>query len=348
MPTAPDAEDRGQAAGDSERRRSLVVPPGMSDDRLDVFVARGFPDLSRARAQQLVRGGFVHVDGKPAKPSTRVMPGQRVDLQLPPPAPAAPQPEPLPLDVLFDDADIAVVNKPAGLVVHPAAGHASGTLVNALLHHVRGLSGIGGAERPGIVHRLDRGTSGVMVVAKHDRAHRALSEQFQGRTVTKEYVALVWGHPSEDLVMDRPIGRDPRHRQKMSGRARRARTAITRIITVEPLDGVSLVRVAIGTGRTHQIRVHLSEAGFPIVGDALYGGERRRVPARLAAVQRLGRPFLHAARLAFAHPADQRPMSFEAPLPDDLAGVLVALQRAAGQDAPEGRPTAATSKEKHR
>jgi 23S rRNA pseudouridine1911/1915/1917 synthase len=213
------------------------------------------------------------------------------------------------------------------MVVHPAAGHSGGTLVNALLHHMSGLSGIGGRERPGLVHRLDRGTSGLMVVAKHDHAHRALARQFHDRQVTKEYLALVWGSVRAPVVIDRPIGRDPRHRQRMSSRARHARAATSRVALVEALGGVSLVRVSIGTGRTHQIRVHLSESGHPVVGDALYGGTRRRVPARLAAVGRLDRPFLHASKLEFAHPSGGQRMAFEAPLPEDLEDVLSRLQR---------------------
>ena len=216
------------------------------------------------------------------------------------------------------------------MVVHPAAGHARGTLVNALLHHVKGLSGIGGRDRPGIVHRLDRGTSGVMIVAKHDRAHRSLARQFHDREVGKEYLALVWGTPRTGTI-DRPIGRDPRHRQRMSTRARRARPATTRIVDVEPLGGVSLVRLTIGTGRTHQIRVHLADAGHPVVGDELYGGMRRKPPPRLAAVSRLTRPFLHSSRLTIAHPEDGRTLSFDAPLAPDLDEVLAPLRRAAGK-----------------
>jgi 23S rRNA pseudouridine1911/1915/1917 synthase len=239
-----------------------------------------------------------------------------------------PEAESLTVPVLYDDEWLAVVDKPAGMVVHPAVGHRRGTLVNALLHQIGGLSGVGGAERPGIVHRLDRGTSGVMVVAKNDEAHRALSQQFQTRTVGKEYLALVWGAPRPGEALSQPIGRDPRHRKKMSSRARRARPAITRILSTEPLGGVSLVRATIGTGRTHQIRVHLSEAGHPVVGDALYGGERRSVPPRLAALAGLDRPFLHAARLTIIHPADGRTMTVDAPLPADLDRVLQALRRA--------------------
>jgi 23S rRNA pseudouridine1911/1915/1917 synthase len=253
-----------------------------------------------------------------------------VRVALPPPAPLALAPEPLALTVLHDDADIAVVDKPAGLVVHPGAGHRTGTLVHALLHHLSGLSGIGGAERPGIVHRLDRGTSGVMVIAKHDRAHRELSRQFREREVGKTYVALVWGSAPADLTMDRPIGRDPRHRQRMSSRARRGRDAVTSIVHAERLDGVTLIQVAIGTGRTHQIRVHLSEAGYPVVGDAIYGGARKQ-PPMLAALARLDRPFLHASTLTFRHPADGRVLTFTAPLPAALSDALGSLRRALGR-----------------
>jgi 23S rRNA pseudouridine1911/1915/1917 synthase len=208
------------------------------------------------------------------------------------------------------------------MVVHPAAGHSSGTLVNALLHHVTDLSGIGGEIRPGIVHRLDRGTSGVMVVAKNDRAHQELSRQFSDREVDKEYIALVWGVVQTGRRIDEPIGRDPEHRQKMSTRARRARQAVTRVTHARHFKGVSLLKVAIATGRTHQIRVHLSAIGHPIVGDPTYGGLHRRTAANLRAVQRLERPFLHAAHLAFTHPGDGRRVEFDSPLPPDLQAVI--------------------------
>jgi 23S rRNA pseudouridine1911/1915/1917 synthase len=206
--------------------------------------------------------------------------------------------------------------------VHPAAGHDSGTLVNALLHRITDLSGIGGELRPGIVHRLDKGTSGLMVVAKNDRAHEALSRQFAEREVEKEYAALVWGVVQAGRRIDLPIGRDPNDRQKMSARSRRARHAVTRITRVKHLRGVTLCQVAIHTGRTHQIRVHLSAIGHPIVGDATYGGRRARVAADLRPVLTLERPFLHAYRLVFKHPADGRKMEFESPLPSDLQHVL--------------------------
>ena len=232
------------------------------------------------------------------------------------------------MTILHDDPDLVVIDKPGGMVVHPAAGHASGTLVNALLHHVRGLSGVGGVARPGIVHRLDRGTSGVMVIAKHDRAHRELARQFHDREVAKQYAALVWGTARAGDVIDQPIGRHPRDRKKMSSRARRSRPAITRVDSVEALGGVSLVHVTIGTGRTHQIRVHLSESGHAIVGDAVYGGARRRIPPRLRSIAQLDRPFLHAMRLTVTHPRTGERVTFEAPLPNDLSDVLEALRHA--------------------
>lgn len=299
--------------------------------RLDQFLAAHLEGVSRSQIQRLIRDGHVWVSAGDVKASLAVTPDLVVEVDVPPPMPATPGAEDLPLTILHNDADIVVINKPAGMVVHPAAGHATGTLVNALLHHVSDLSGIGGTERPGIVHRLDRGTSGVMVVAKHDRAHRALSAQFHDRLVRKEYLALVWRAPAVGLRIDDPLGRDPNHRQRMSSRAKRGRTALTDVIEVEALRGVSLVRVSIGTGRTHQIRVHLSEHGFPLVGDALYGGVHKRLPTHLAAVARLTRPFLHAARLSFAHPSDGRLMTFEAPLPPDLHSVITALRHTAAR-----------------
>jgi 23S rRNA pseudouridine1911/1915/1917 synthase len=315
-------------AGDPNR---LTVEAADDGERLDRFIAGRLPSLSRSQVQRLIDEGHVALSEGRVKASLAVWPGLLVQVTIPAPAAAAPAPEALPIDVLHDDADLAVVNKPSGMVVHPGAGHAQGTLVNALLHRLGGLSGIGGRERPGIVHRLDRGTSGVLVVAKNDQAHRALSKQFQDRQVVKEYLALVWGTVSAGTSLSRPIGRDPRQRQKMSSRARKARPALTTVLEAEPLGGVTLVRVAIATGRTHQIRVHLSEAGHPVAGDALYGGGRRSVPPRLAALGRLARPFLHAARLTFTHPRTGERVEVEAPLPADLRGILDALRRASGR-----------------
>jgi 23S rRNA pseudouridine1911/1915/1917 synthase len=301
---------------------TLSVDAEYDGSRLDNFLTAALPNQSRSQLQRLIKEGHVTGPVTPLRPSTAVRAGQRYEVDVPAPVAASLEPEPLPLRIVFEDPDVVVLEKPAGMVVHPAAGHAGGTLVNALLHHVRDLSGIGGELRPGIVHRLDRGTSGLMVVAKHDRAHQELSRQFRDREVEKEYVALVWGVVQAGRRIDEPIGRDTEHRQKMSTRARRARSAVTRVTWARHFKGVSLLKVAIATGRTHQIRVHLSAIGHPIVGDSVYGGVHRRVPADLRAVLRLERPFLHAARLCFTHPSDGRRIEFDSPLPPDLEAVI--------------------------
>lgn len=282
-----------------------------------------FAGKSRSQLQRLIDEGRVLVDSRPGKANVRLRAGTVVTVDLPEPAPAEPEPQDLPISIVYEDPDLVVVDKPADMVVHPAAGHDSGTLVNALLHHVRDLSGIGGEKRPGIVHRLDRGTSGLMVVAKHDAAHQELARQFHDREVEKDYVALVWGVVQAGRRIEEPIGRDPNNRKKMSNRARRSREAVTRIVRVFHVNpAVTLAQIAIHTGRTHQIRVHLSSIGHPIVGDALYGGVHRRVQHDIKAVMRLERPFLHASRLVFKHPADGRRMAFESELPPDLKSVL--------------------------
>jgi 23S rRNA pseudouridine1911/1915/1917 synthase len=236
----------------------------------------------------------------------------------------------LPLRVVYEDARLLVLDKPAGMTVHPGAGRLSGTLVNALLHHVRDLSGVGGVLRPGIVHRLDRGTSGLMVVAKDDETHRALSAQFSSRGVEKEYLAIVHGVPrARQGTIEASIGRDPVHRKKMSVRAPRGRPARSTYTVVEALDGAALLRVRIHTGRTHQIRVHLASLGHPVAGDATYGGTRTpssRRPAARAALDGLTRPALHAARLAFIHPATGDRREFESPLPEDLRDLRAQLR----------------------
>lgn len=278
---------------------------------------------SRSQLQKVIEDGGVTVDGRPGKANQRVKAGATIVVDIPEAVAATPEPEDLALPILYQDSDILVVDKPAGMVVHPAAGHDSGTLVNALLHHVDDLSGIGGEKRPGIVHRLDRGTSGLMVVAKNDAAHHELARQFHDREVEKEYIALVWGVVHAGRRIDEPIGRDPNNRKKMSARSRRSREAVTRIVRAHHLNpALTLAQIAIHTGRTHQIRVHLSAIGHPIVGDPLYGGVHRRVPADVRPVMQLQRPFLHAARLAFKHPVDGRRMSFESELPPDLQEVL--------------------------
>jgi 23S rRNA pseudouridine1911/1915/1917 synthase len=304
-------------------RISLTVGDESDGVRLDRFLVSVLADQSRSQLQRLIKDAHVLVDGRAAKPNLPVKSGQAISIDIPDATESAVEAEPLELPIVYQDGDLVVVDKPAGMVVHPAAGHDKGTLVNALLHHVTDLSGIGGEKRPGIVHRLDRGTSGLMVVAKNDAAHEELARQFHDREVEKEYVALVWGVVQAGRRIDAPIGRDPENRKKMSAKARRSREAVTRIVRAEHLNpAVTLARIAIHTGRTHQIRVHLSAIGHPIVGDPLYGGVRRRVPGDLRAVMRLERPFLHAARLVFKHPGDGRRMEFTSGLPDDLQGVL--------------------------
>jgi 23S rRNA pseudouridine1911/1915/1917 synthase len=315
---------------------TLTVTDESDGVRLDVFLTSVIAGQSRSQIQRLIKEGHVTIGGREAKANQAVKTGQAIAIDIPEPIDPIPQPEALPLPIVYQDADLIVVDKPAGMVVHPAAGHDSGTLVNALLHHVDDLSGIGGEKRPGIVHRLDRGTSGLMVVAKHDRAHEELSRQFREREVEKEYFALVWGEVMAGRRIDAAIGRDPSNRKKMSStpaRIRRSREAVTRIVRAEHFGRVlTLAQVAIHTGRTHQIRVHLSAIGHPIVGDPLYGGVRRRVPGDVRAVTHLERPFLHAARLAFTHPADKRRMQFESKLPDDLQKVLDEVREAFNPD----------------
>jgi 23S rRNA pseudouridine1911/1915/1917 synthase len=307
----------------AQRQMVITIQPEHDGLRLDRVLASEMGGQSRSQIQRLIENGHVTLSRVTAvKANTSVREGDVISVTLPEPVAAAPAAEEIPLDVLFQDSDLIVINKPAGMVVHPGAGHEAGTLVNALLHHVTDLSGIGGELRPGIVHRLDKGTSGVMVVAKNDAAHQELARQFHDREVEKHYVALAWGLVHQRKRIDLPIGRDPIHRDKISTRARRARSAVTRVIWARHVPGVSLLRLAIQTGRTHQIRVHLNAIGHPIVGDALYGGIHRRVPQALRVLQRLTRPFLHAERLGFAHPRTGEPLAFNAPLPDDLRAAL--------------------------
>lgn len=299
--------------------------------RLDAWLALRRHDISRARWQHLIKEGRVRVNGLAAKPSRPLRSGDVVDYTLPPSRTVDLAPEPIPLDVLFEDGDLIVVNKPPGLVVHPAPGHPSGTLVNALLAHARdaatgrtNLGGIGGELRPGIVHRLDRDTSGALVAAKTERALHGLAAQFKGRRVRKEYAALVWGQPQPPSgTVETLIGRSPHNRKRMSARPAVGRPAVTRYETVERLGPVSLLRVRIETGRTHQIRVHLAHVGHPVVGDREYGRARAAaLPAPAA------RQMLHAERLAFAHPVSGKDLEFTAPLPEDMKELIRALRAA--------------------
>lgn len=306
-----------------ETVHELTVGPGETI-RLDRFVSDHL-ELSRTRVQNLLSEGWITVDGRPGKKSEAVAEGQRVRVRVPPAQTVSMEPEDLPLEIVYQDEHLVVVNKPAGMVVHPAPGHRTGTMVNALLFHVRDLSGVGGRLRPGIVHRLDRDTSGLLVVAKSDAAHLALSEALKGRRIRRIYRALVWGHlRDETREIDAPIGRDPRDRKRMAV-VDDGRSAVTRVRLAERWERADLLDVALKTGRTHQIRVHLSHIGHPVVGDATYGagwergmgGGNRRWAEELA--RRVPRQFLHATALGFEHPATGEHMRFHAELPEDLA-----------------------------
>ena len=308
---------------------TLDLPVESRGQRLDRTLAERLPGESRASLQRLMRGGRILVAGRPARPSDRVRGGERVEIDRPAPEPSTLAAEDLPLNVLHEDADLLVIDKPAGQTVHPRSGARSGTVVNALLHHCRDLSGIGGVERPGIVHRLDKDTSGVLVVAKNDLAHRSLAAQFKARTVEKVYEALVWGRPRAGRgVIDSAIGRHPTARTRMAVRpdGRPSRTAY-RVVSVR--GPVCLLEIRPETGRTHQIRVHLSSLAHPIVGDRLYGGRRdlaRTGPPYGEVLRSYPGLALHARRLAFTHPRSGERLAFEAPRPRDLQELLVRLE----------------------
>jgi 23S rRNA pseudouridine1911/1915/1917 synthase len=310
-----------------EEERVFIVPAEAAGMRLDKFLADHLADISRSRIQGWIEKGRVTLDGRPARPSTRLDPGQCVRVFIPPPEEVRILPEPILLDILYEDEHLLVINKPAGMVVHPAPGHTSGTLVNALLARFPAWAELdwweseedeeeAGADypRPGIVHRLDKDTSGLLIVAKSAGARSALQAQFQARQVEKVYLALVHGVPPAPAgLIDAPIGRDPRQRKRMAVVAE-GRPAVTAYRVLEPLGEYALLEVMPKTGRTHQIRVHLAFIGHPVVGDEVYGRRRSRLACP--------RQFLHAARLSFRHPVTGRPMEFSAPLPPDLQAVL--------------------------
>jgi 23S rRNA pseudouridine1911/1915/1917 synthase len=311
----------------NNRDINLNVGTADAGRRFDLFLSAALPACSRSRAAELIRSGAVTVDGIEKKPGYHLQPGEKVVGGVPAPVSTVYLPEPLPLDILFEDAHIIVLNKRPGMVVHPAPGHATGTLVNALLYHCKDLSGIGGELRPGIVHRLDKETSGALVVAKTESALNHLAAQFKNRTVGKTYLAVVLGQVTEacgEILL--PIGRHQVHRKKMSVNSRHARTAHTDWKVRERYAGATLLEVALKTGRTHQIRVHCAAIGHPIVGDPVYGGRRQR-SARLLdnrgnAVSIPGRQMLHAWRLRFIHPETGEEMAFEGRMPEDMTELL--------------------------
>jgi len=318
--------DGGEETRESEGRRLRLTVEEGEGERVDSWLADRVR-LSRTRIARLIGEGRVRVDGAPPKKSDPVEMGQRIVVEVPPPEPLSAEPEAIPLEIVYEDEALLVVNKPPGMVVHPAPGHPRGTLVNALLHHVDDLAGIGGKLRPGIVHRLDKDTSGLLVVAKRDDAHRALSDALRRRDVRRLYQAASWGHLSESpLRIDAPIGRDPNDRKRMAV-VEGGRSAVTRARVRERWVAAELLDVKLKTGRTHQIRVHLAHVGHPLVGDETYGrgwergmsGPGRPWARELA--RRVKRQFLHAAVLGFRHPLTGEEHRFRAPLPPDLAEV---------------------------
>jgi len=295
--------------------------------RLDQFLSETNLKLSRSQAKNLVQKHLIFLNQKTAKPSAHVKTGDIVSGTLPEPEPLSLKPEPLPLTILYEDSSIIVVDKSSGMVVHPAYGNRSGTLVNALLYHCKDLAGINGVLRPGIVHRLDKDTSGVMVVAKDDEAYHHLAKQFKNRTVKKVYCTIVYGMVSRDEgLIDSDIGRHPSERKRMSTRTKKGRPAVTRWKKVEEFDGATLLEIFPQTGRTHQIRVHLSSIGHPILGDPLYGRKGRpgtiHDPVLRECVKRLNRQALHAQRLEFTHPRTGERVQFVSPMPRDMEEVL--------------------------
>lgn len=317
-----------------EESRRYYFEPGRSAERLDRFLAGCLPELTRSQVKKLIDDGRVLLDGRPAKAGEKLKGGEALAVTLPRPAAAEALPESIPLNVLYEDRHLIVIDKPAGMVVHPAPGHQGGTLVNALLHYCQDLAGIGGELRPGIVHRLDKDTSGVMVAAKDDSSLNSLARQFKAHSINRRYLALVHGLvPADRGTVDQPIGRHTTDRKKMSGKTRAGRRAVThwRVLRRFDRDRLSLVELTLETGRTHQIRVHFSEMNHPVVGDPVYGssGRTQTVPDTELRQQlvSLHRQALHARLLGFIHPATGNYMEFESPLPQDLRQILDYLER---------------------
>jgi 23S rRNA pseudouridine1911/1915/1917 synthase len=327
-----------------EATRELIVETG-AGERLDVYIAKRLNGLSRSSVQKLIAGGNVLVNGMVERSSYKVQPGDQIQIKLPPPESSDIEPEHIPLDIVYEDDSILVVNKPRGMTVHPAPGSKHGTLVNAILAHCRQLSGVGGLERPGIVHRLDKDTSGLMVVAKTDAAHSELQRQIQNRIAERRYLALVWGETRfNKAVVDAPIGRHPTDRQRMAvikdTTRYTAREAVTNLLVRQRFCGFTLLEAKLDTGRTHQIRVHCSFIGHPVVGDPLYGGRNRALPASYSKqkqrewdilIEKLGGQALHAYALTFNHPVSGEKLSFEVQPPREMIALLDWLEENSGK-----------------
>jgi 23S rRNA pseudouridine1911/1915/1917 synthase len=301
----------------------FTYPVESESIRLDLFISRQLEGETRTAIQRLIEAGNILVDGHVARPSLKLKGGEEISVDIPPPVEVEPQPESIPLEVLYEDSELIVINKPAGMVVHPGPGNSTGTLVNALLAHCTDLSGIGGELRPGIVHRLDKGTSGVLVAAKSDRAHQGLSAQFHVHSVKRIYQALVFGTPQTDTgKIEGVIGRHPTERLRQSGKVRNGKHAVTRWRVKERYGRISLMELRLETGRTHQIRVHMTESGFPLLGDPLYpdgGRVNNLADTKLKKmITTLGRQALHARTLGFIHPVTEEYLEFTTNMPPDM------------------------------
>lgn len=308
-----------------KREFSFSVSKTDSHKRLDVFLHEKMSGYSRSFLQKLIKDGVVLINFKPAKMSHRIAAGEKITVSVPEPKPAVPKPEDIPLNIIYEDSHLLVIDKPAGIVVHPAAGNYSGTLVNALLYHCKDLSGIGGELRPGIVHRLDKETSGLMVVAKNDKAHLSLSSQLQKRTLTREYRAIVRKVlPMEAGEIAKPLGRSERDRKKISVNTRRGKEAVTHFQVLERFKNHTLLKIRLQTGRTHQIRVHFQSLGFPVLGDRVYGGTLTQEEKNIGI--KISRQALHAKYIKFIHPETGNVMEFESNIPEDIEEVLKILR----------------------
>lgn len=314
--------------------RNFLFPDELPAERLDSFLSKSLPDVSRSQLKKLIDGGRVTVEDAPVKASLKLKGGESIQVVLPEPEPVEALPEDIPLDIYYEDQDLIVVNKAPGMVVHPAAGHYSGTLVNALLHHCDDLAGIGGELRPGIVHRIDKDTSGLLVITKNDQSHQHLAAQFKEHSIERRYLALIHGCPQNDSgTVDQPIGRHPIQRKKMSGKARQARSAVThwRMLKRYHQQGMSLIELKLETGRTHQIRVHFSEMNHPLIADPLYGNRSRMAaikdPALKKLVAELPGQALHARLLGFIHPQTGKYLEFSCEMPETLDRIISYLDQ---------------------
>ena len=314
--------------------RELTFPEESKPERLDTFLNAALPELSRSQLKKLITAGRVTLAGRPVKSSYKLKGGESIQLTLPDPVATTALPEAIPLDIRYEDPDLIVVNKPAGMVVHPAAGNRQGTLVNALLHHCHDLAGIGGELRPGIVHRIDKDTSGILVACKNDTVHRKLADQFKQHSIQRHYLALIHGCPGEKSGrIEQPIGRHPLQRKKMSSRAKNAKHAVTRweLLKSYPDHQLSLLKIRLETGRTHQIRVHFAERNLPLVRDPLYGSRSKEAalkdPQLRRLLQQLPGQALHAASLGFIHPRSGKYLEFSCEMPETLASIVAYLNQ---------------------